>query len=58
MEKIKKSLKDINIEDLKRPELREKIISIRTTKTISKWMAKNKISPSKIFNEAIEVIMK
>lgn len=52
-----KALQDIKINDLKKQELREKVIYVRTTETISKWMAKNKISPSKLFNEAAEVIM-
>jgi len=30
------------------------VISIRTTEEISKWMAKNKVMPSKVFHKAIE----
>ncbi len=52
-----KTLQNIKISDLKKQELREKVIYIRTTESISKWMKQNKISPSKLFNEAAEVIM-
>jgi len=57
MTKSNKKIKDIKIENLRRPELRNKVIYIRTTKRISDWMTKNKISPSKLFNESAEVIM-
>ena len=51
-----KTLNDINLKDLqKKPK--EKVIYIRITEKVSKWMAQNKISPSKLFNEAAEVIM-
>lgn len=52
-----KTLQDINLKDLqKKPK--EKVIYIRITEKVSKWMAENKVSPSKLFNEAAEVIMK
>jgi hypothetical protein len=51
-------IKNIKISDLKKFESKSKVISIRTTEKISKWMSKNKISPTKLFNEAAEVIMK
>jgi len=54
----RKELKDIKVMDLKKVSTKKKIMSIRTTEEISKWMSKNKISPTKLFNEAAEVIMK
>ncbi|NQV14352.1 hypothetical protein HQ531_02755 [bacterium] len=55
--KQNKIFKDIQIERLKKPELRKEVISVRTTKRISDWMIENQISPSKLFNESAELIM-
>ena len=52
-----KTLQDINLDELKRKP-KEKVIYIRVTEKVSKWMAKNGISPSKLFNESAEVLMK
>jgi len=57
MTKRNKSLGDVKINDLRRPELRNKVIYIRTTAKISKWMTQNNLSPSKLFNDCAEVIM-
>ncbi len=57
MTKNDKSLNEIKLEDIKKVELREKVIYIRTTEKISKWMKENKISPSSLFNRAAEVVM-
>ncbi len=38
-------------------ELRTKVITIRTYPSYSKWMSKNKVRPSVLFNKAIEELM-
>ena len=43
----------MEIKNIQRKERKTKVISIRTTRTICKWMNKNKVSPSKLFNEAV-----
>lgn len=43
---------------VQKKENRSKIISVRTFPSYSKWMSKNNISPSKIFNLSIEELMK
>ena len=39
-------------------ERKTKIISVRTFPTYSKWLAENKVSPTKLFNLAVEELMK
>ena len=46
---VQKSVKD---------EKRSKSINIRTFPSYSKWMSKNNVSPSAVFNQAIEELMK
>lgn len=48
----------MEIKELQRPELREIIVSIRTFPSYSKWMKDRKISPSVLFNKAVEELMK
>jgi len=48
----------MEIKDLQRKELREKVITIRTYPSYSTWLKKNDISPSELFNKAIEELMK
>jgi len=39
-------------------DLKTVSISIRTTKDISNWIKENKVSPTKLFNEAVKELMK
>ena len=48
----------IKIKDLQRPELREKIITVRTYPSYSEWLKKKNISPSALFNKTIEELKK
>jgi lysine/ornithine N-monooxygenase len=47
----------VEIEDVKRKEMRTKMISLRTYPSYSKWMAKHNISPTELFNKAVEELM-
>ena len=33
-------------------------VSLRATKKVVSWLKKNKLSPQKVFDEAVEVLMK
>lgn len=50
-------IKEINLENIKRRKKHSKVISFRTTQEISEWMAKNGISPTKLFNECAQILM-
>lgn len=47
----------MEIKDIQRKELREKVITIRTYPSYADWMRENKVSPSKLFNLALEELM-
>jgi len=47
----------MELEDIKRKEKRDVIISVRTTTEGSKWMATHKVSPSKLFQKALAELM-
>lgn len=47
----------VELKDLQKPELRETIISVRTFPSYASWMKDKKISPSRLFNKAIEELM-
>jgi len=47
----------MNIEKLKKEERKSKTITLRTFPSYSKWMRKNNISPTKVFNETIKELM-
>ena len=54
-------IKNIEIEKVKKKdpeEMKSVRMQIRTTPKISKWMKKNKVSPSLVFEKAIEELMK
>ncbi len=54
-------IKDIELEKVKKKdpeEMKSVRMQIRTTPKISRWMKKNKVSPSKVFEKAIEGLMK
>ena len=54
-------IKNIEIEKVKKKdpeEMKSVRMQIRTTPNISKWMKKNKVSPSLVFEKAIEELMK
>lgn len=38
-------------------ELKSVILSVRTFPSYSEWLKENKISPSKVFNKAVEELM-
>lgn len=50
----------MKIEDIKKDDLEKKsvMISVRTYLSYSKWMKENEVSPTKLFNKAIEELMK
>jgi len=48
----------MEIKELQRPERKEVIISVRTFPSNSEWMRTNKISPTLLFNKALEELMK
>jgi len=56
---IEKQVKTLKVkkEGLKKKELRNRVISIRTYDSICKWMKENKISPSFLFNECAKELM-
>lgn len=47
----------MEIKQIQKNENKSKIISVRTFPSYSKWMSKNKISPTKLFNESIDELM-
>ena len=47
----------MKIQNVTKLEKKKFVMSIRVTPTIRKWIVKNKISPSKVFTEAIEELM-
>ena len=47
----------VELKDLQRPELRSTSISVRTFPSYATWMKKNKVSPSRLLNKAIEELM-
>ena len=54
-------IKDIKLEKGKKKdpeEMKSVRMQIRTTPKISKWMKKNKVSPSLVFEKAVEELMK
>tara|TARA_Y100000310_G_scaffold179615_1_gene179562 strand:+ start:38 stop:229 length:192 start_codon:yes stop_codon:yes gene_type:complete len=54
-------IKDIKLEKVKKKdpeEMKSVRMQIRTTPKISKWMKKNKVSPSLVFEKAVEELMK
>ena len=44
----------MEIENIKKQEIRSKVITVRTYPSYSEWIKENKISPSKVFNEAVK----
>jgi len=50
-------LQDVINKEKPTEERRTIILSIRTTPSVSKWMADNNVRPSKVFNLAIEELM-
>ena len=49
----------MKIEQVKKPKkTKGKIMSIRVSEDASKWMKKNDISPQKVFNIALEELIK
>jgi len=48
----------MEIKELQAKELKSVIITVRTTQKNSDWLKEKKISPTKLFNEAIKELMK
>jgi len=48
----------MELKEIQKKELREKVITIRTYQSYSDWMKENKVSPSILFNKALEELMK
>lgn len=55
--KILKELKKTDLDRIRNGQKLEKTMFIRTSKKISEWMDKEKISPRKLFNYAATIIM-
>ena len=47
----------MELNEIQRKELRSKVITIRTYPSYSSWMKENKVSPSTLFNIALEELM-
>jgi len=47
----------MELNKIQKKELREKVITIRTYPSYSKWMKENNVSPSVLFNKALEEVM-
>lgn len=47
----------MEIEDVKKVQKKEIVMTIRTTKEKSEWMRKHNISPSMLFDKALEELM-
>jgi len=50
-------MKKMKIKDIQRTETKSERIQIRTTPTYFKWMKKHKVSPNKLFHEAVKELM-
>lgn len=50
-------IKDIELHSIQKHK-HLKPITIRTTKEISEWMGKNKVSPTRLFNKAAMILMR
>jgi len=48
----------MEIKNIQRIERKSVPISVRTFPAYSTWMKENKISPTKLFNEAVKELMK
>jgi len=47
----------MDIKELQTKERRSRTISIRTFPSYSKWLAEREVSPSLLFNKAVEELM-
>ena len=48
----------MNIKSVQRKKERKSVaLSIRTTKSVSQWMTTHNVSPTALFNEAVEELM-
>lgn len=54
---MEKQIQDMNLGDLERKERMTVPISTRTTKARAKWMNEKNISPTKVFNKTLEILM-
>ncbi len=48
----------MEIKNIKKDDKKNVTVTIRTFGSYSKWMKKNNISPTKVFNEAVKELMK
>ncbi len=47
----------MEIKNIQKNEIKKVVISVRTYPSNSKWMKENKVSPTKLFNEALKELM-
>ena len=47
----------MKIKDIQRPDKKDSILTIRTTKDKMKWMKKMNVSPTKLFTKALEELI-
>jgi len=47
----------MEIKDIKKPNKKDVMISVRTTKIISDWMNQHNISPTELFNKSANELM-
>ena len=47
----------MKLNEIQKKELKEKVLTIRTYLSYSDWIKKNQISPSLLFNKALEELM-
>ena len=47
----------MELNEIQKKELRSKVITIRTYPSYSSWMKENNVSPSILFNKALEELM-
>ena len=48
----------MEIQDLQKKELKSVIITVRTTQENSEWLKEKKVSPTMLFNKAVEELRK
>ena len=47
----------MEIKKVKKEERKSKTVTVRTFPSYCKWMSENKVSPTKVFNEAVKELM-
>ena len=47
----------MRLTDVQRNDLKDSVITVRTTKDNANWLRKNKVSPSLLFDHAVKELM-